>query len=128
MVLHCRFAWFVLVGFVLTIFSCAATGSRVISITHVDFNGLSEITGQVIYDLTGEALERVQVRIVGTGIYAATDSDGHYRLREVPPGVYTIKAALLGFTSEEHKGLLVGRDSLIVLNMSLHEYGVNHLR
>ncbi|MEO6068341.1 MAG: TonB-dependent receptor [Gemmatimonadales bacterium] len=65
------------------------------------------ITGSVTDAATGRAVSGAQVRILGTGQGAATDTGGHFRVREVRPGAWTLVVQRIGYRQ-------VRRDSLVV--------------
>lgn len=55
------------------------------------------IEGTVIDRDTREPLEFVNVLVMGVGVGAATDADGHFIIGEVPPGIYSLQASMLGY-------------------------------
>lgn len=57
----------------------------------------------VVTTASGDALEGAQVTVAGTALSATSDAAGIFSLPRVPRGVYTLRAAKLGFTpvSEE---------------------------
>jgi len=56
-----------------------------------------KIAGRVVDANTGEPLIGVNVVISGTSMGAATDIDGNYFIINIPPGIYEIKASLVGY-------------------------------
>ncbi|MGD8307657.1 MAG: carboxypeptidase-like regulatory domain-containing protein, partial [Ignavibacteria bacterium] len=60
-----------------------------------------KIAGRVTDASTGEALPFVNIVIVGTSYGAASDIDGYYFLINLPPGIYSVKASAIGYTSIE---------------------------
>ncbi|MDQ7064833.1 MAG: TonB-dependent receptor [candidate division KSB1 bacterium] len=56
-----------------------------------------KIAGTVRDKKTGEALPGVNVFLEGTSIGAATNTDGYYVILNVPPGVYKLKATMIGY-------------------------------
>lgn len=65
------------------------------------------ISGRVTDGATGAPLSGVQVRIVGTGQGAATDTGGRFRLREVRPGRWSVTVVRIGYRQSR-------RDSVVV--------------
>ncbi|MBU1652432.1 TonB-dependent receptor, partial [bacterium] len=55
-----------------------------------------KIAGRVTDRGSGEPLPSVNVVIEGTTLGATTDLDGNYFILNIPPGVYTVKATMLG--------------------------------
>src|SRR5690606_14616440 len=56
-----------------------------------------KLTGLVTDAATGEPLSGVQITVEGTGRSVLTQENGRYFLINVPPGVYTVTAQLLGY-------------------------------
>jgi TonB-dependent receptor len=57
------------------------------------------IEGRISNPSTGSILERARVTAEGTALEAFTDSDGYYRLSNVPAGTVQLKAFFTGFPS-----------------------------
>ena len=58
------------------------------------------ITGHVIEKGTEENLAYATVLIVENGMGTVTGDDGHFRLKDVPAGKYTLKVQLMGYASQ----------------------------
>jgi hypothetical protein len=56
-----------------------------------------KIQGKVIDKNTREPMPGVNVLVVGTNMGAATDINGEYFILQVPPGIYTIRATMIGY-------------------------------
>ena len=56
----------------------------------------------VVRDTLGKPLDSAEVIIVGKRAAARTDSAGHYRLRDVEPGSYEIRARRIGYQAVTH--------------------------
>jgi outer membrane receptor protein involved in Fe transport len=69
-----------------------------------------KIAGKVINEETGEMLPGVAVSIVGTRLGALTNEDGEYFILNVPVGMYTLRASLIGFAPVEVVNLDVSVD------------------
>ncbi|MCI0706147.1 MAG: carboxypeptidase-like regulatory domain-containing protein, partial [Ignavibacteriae bacterium] len=69
----------------------------------------AEIKGKIIDSETQEPLVAASVAIVGTTMGAATNTDGDYVIRNVPPGVYRLRASFVGYAPQE-KTVNVGTD------------------
>ena len=57
------------------------------------------IEGRVLNPASGEYLGNAEVRIEGTEIRAVTQSDGRYRLVNVPAGNVTVRVSYTGYES-----------------------------
>ena len=60
---------------------------------------------------------------------AATNEQGQYNFSAVTPGTYTVKAALQGFKSYENKGVRIGTQQFITLDIlhgSRADRGIDH--
>jgi outer membrane receptor protein involved in Fe transport len=73
----------------------------------------------VIDNQTGEALPGVAVQILGTTIGAATNISGEYFIINVPPGRYTLRASLVGYTPVEVKDVKVSLDLTTDIDFNL---------
>lgn len=76
----------------------------------------------------GEHLELVNIYLSGTSMGTFSDSEGNYRLTNIPDGSYTIVASLIGHVQKEQKITLSGNQSREI-NFTLFEEGfqVNEL-
>lgn len=93
--------------------------------------GNGKITGRVTDGQTHEPLPAVNVvithSVVKDGVEvplsrtlgAATDIDGYFFIMDVPPGVYTISASLIGYGTTIQKLVKVDLDRTITLNFEL---------
>jgi hypothetical protein len=57
-----------------------------------------KISGTVTNAETGEPLPGANVMIEGTAMGAATDANGFYFIINIPPGYYSVNAAMIGYT------------------------------
>jgi CarboxypepD_reg-like domain/TonB-dependent Receptor Plug Domain len=71
---------------ILMLFSCAFTLAQT-----------GRVSGKVTDKETGEPLIGANVIIVGTSSGAASDINGEYTIRQVQPGIYSIKASYIGY-------------------------------
>jgi TonB-dependent receptor len=61
----------------------------------------SDIRGTVRDSQTGDPLPSASVLLVGTSYGAATDAEGRYIVRGVPPGSYTLRISYIGYKTLE---------------------------
>ena len=80
-----------------------------------------KIVGRVIDKKTNEPLVAVNVVVKGYPFGAATDEDGFYIILNVPPGVYTLQAMYVGYTTQEVKNVIVKADLTTEVNFELTE-------
>lgn len=78
-----------------------------------------KIAGKVIDKDTGEPLPGVNVIIVGTTVGAATNIQGEFFIINVPPGIYTLRATLIGYGPVEVKNVTVSIELTTTVNFSL---------
>ena len=77
------------------------------------------IHGRILDAESSEALVGVNVFIKGTYYGAATDLEGHYRIANVNPGVYTIEVSMLGYKKVQNTGVIVNPDETSSLDFNL---------
>src|SRR3984893_18470297 len=70
----------------------------------------------VLPGVTVEAASPVLIQKVRT---AVTDGSGQYRITELPPGTYTLTAALSGFSSVKREGVEVTGAGVIPINIQM---------
>lgn len=90
--------------------------------THVLAAGTS-IKGNVKDAKTGDPLFSANVMLLGTSIGAATDMNGNYEIRNVPPGTYTIRASYLGY-NELKIQIKISRGETVEKNFSLEPVSI----
>jgi hypothetical protein len=78
-----------------------------------------KISGTVRDADTGEPLPGASVVIVGTQMGAAADENGFYFIIGVPPGTYTVRAQMMGYTPVEQTDVPVFVDRTTTLNFQL---------
>jgi hypothetical protein len=80
------------------------------------------ITGKVV-DAAGAVLPGVAVTVTSPALQGSlsttTGNDGEFRLLAVPPGTYTLKAALAGFKTVTQPNIVVGLDRTVTLSLSM---------
>lgn len=71
----------------------------------LDFGGTLTIKGEVLTE-DGDGLPGTTITIIGTDLSTITDAEGNYLIRNVPNGIWRIKASRAGYKEETHKVLL----------------------
>lgn len=83
---------------------------------HSDAN----ITGHVVDARTGEHVAYATLALKGTTIGAATDATGHFFLKNLPTGRFTLVASAVGYAPAERE-VELRADRTIEVNFELHE-------
>lgn len=84
----------------------------------------ANIYGHVLDAKTGEHLPYVTLRLKGTTIGITTDHTGHYFLRNLPVGAFTLEASMIGYQTAERMVTLVANKTLEI-DFSLTEESVS---
>ncbi|MBU1680873.1 MAG: TonB-dependent receptor [Bacteroidetes bacterium] len=79
-----------------------------------------KISGRVTDLETGEPLPFANVFIDGTSQGAAADIDGYYTILNIPPGVYSVTASIVGFQKKTIIDVRVNIDFTTRLNFELN--------
>ncbi len=94
-------------------------------LTSIGFAGTTGKIAGVIRDKdTGEQLPGVAITIEGTTMGAAANEKGEYFILNIPPGVYKLKAALIGYTPVEMDKVQVLLDLTTTINFELSAQAV----
>jgi hypothetical protein len=80
-----------------------------------------KISGKVVHAGTGEPLVGVNVVVIGTMMGAATDIHGDYYVANVPPGVFSLRASIIGFQEVTVTDVRVHADATTEVNFKLEE-------
>ena len=84
------------------------------------FAGITgKITGRITEKGTGDPLPGVNVIITGTTLGSTTDLDGNYFILNVNPGVHTVQASMVGYTTVTMEKVVVISDLTTNLNFEL---------
>ena len=78
------------------------------------------ITGHVIEKGTEENLAYATVLIVENGMGTVTGDDGHFRLKDVPAGKYTLKVQLMGYATQT-KTVVVSNEYTVDLHFVMEK-------
>lgn len=89
---------------------------------YLAFSGnTGKIIGIVMDEKNKEPLPGVNVQLEGTTMGAATGIDGDYLIMNVPPGIYTIRATMIGYTEKRVSNVRVSIDLTTTINVDLSE-------
>lgn len=104
--------------FVLICFCCAflRTMADPMTLNSSDAN----IIGHVIDAQTGEHLSYINIILKGTTIGAMTDASGHYFLKNLPEGVFTLEVSALGYESQQ-RTVSLKKGKTLELNFEIKE-------
>jgi outer membrane receptor protein involved in Fe transport len=104
------------------LFSLVLTSLFVISSTPGLYAGTTgKISGVVTDAASGEPMPGVNVIISGTTMGAASDLQGHYTILNVPPGIYTLKASMIGHKTYNLENVRVSIDLTTTVNFKLEQ-------
>lgn len=92
----------------------------IFSIIKVNAQDFSTIRGEVI-SKEGNKLESVNVTLLNTSYGAATNKDGLFEIKNIPPGSYVLEASFIGFTTVV-KNITTKNNEVIVLEIQLEEF------
>jgi hypothetical protein len=113
----------------LTGWRCAVTALVMAVLSSAPAFAQAVYTGRIdveVQDATGGVLPGVTVTIGGPLAQSAvTDENGHARFLNLPPGLYTVRATLQGFTDYVHERLQVDTGSIVPLRVDLRVAGVS---
>ena len=80
----------------------------------------ANIVGHVIEKSTREHLPYMTVSLKGTTIGTMTDATGHYFLKNLPEGEFTLSVSAVGYKSQERK-VVLKRGKTLEENFELEE-------
>lgn len=83
-----------------------------------------KIAGKVVDASSGESLIGANVIIVGTNLGAATDFNGNFFIINIPPGIYDVKASIIGYTPVVIQNVKVSVDQTTKLDFEIKEEAV----
>lgn len=84
-----------------------------------------KIAGVVTDSRTGDKLVGVNVLVEGTSLGASTDLDGYFVILNVPPGSYSLKGSLIGYSPIMIRNVRVEIDQTTTIDFALTETAIN---
>lgn len=98
--------------FIRALLSLAAAACALTQHTYAQKNPSdANIYGHVIDKATGEHLPYVTVLLAGTTVGTTTDASGHYFLKNLPVGNFTLRVQAVGYRTEERPVAIAARSS-----------------
>ena len=80
-----------------------------------------KIAGKVTDKVTGESIPGVNIMVAGTKLGAATGIDGSFIILQMPPGVYSVKASIVGYQEVLYDNVRISIDLTTRLDFQLAE-------
>ena len=90
----------------------------ILSLSNLFAGTTGKIAGKVL-DVNGDALFGANVLIVGTNYGGAANIDGEYFIINIPPGVYELKASMVGFSPMIVQNVRVSVDQTTKIDFEL---------
>ncbi len=78
-----------------------------------------KITGRILNAATGEPLIGVNVIVEGSSLGAAADLDGYYMILNIRPGIYTLRATMIGYKNVVQQNVKVNIDLTTVIDFNM---------
>ncbi|MBI3786882.1 MAG: carboxypeptidase-like regulatory domain-containing protein, partial [Ignavibacteriales bacterium] len=92
-----------------------------VGLTVVYAGQTGKIAGVVKDKKSNEVLIGVNVTLEGTTLGAATDIEGRYAILNIPPGTYSVKVSLVGYTPTKITDVTVNIDLTTTIDVQLSE-------
>ena len=93
--------------------------SFLLLLTNLKAGTTGKISGVVIDESTGEGIPGVNVIVEGTSLGAASAFDGYYAILNIPPGIYTVKVMMMGYSTVRTTNVQVSIDFTTMLDFAL---------
>lgn len=98
----------------LIIFSLVWAGSVMAGVT-------GKIAGKIVDAQTKQPIPGVNVLVENTSMGSVTDVNGQYTILNVPPGSYSVRASMVGYTTMRYEQVRVSIDLTTRLNVDLKQ-------
>ena len=82
------------------------------------------IRGKVTDEKTDNPLPFANIKVEGTSWGAASDEQGEFEIKNLPPGTYTIVVTLVGYERQLYTNLAIGAGEVFTQDVSLVEKSV----
>lgn len=79
------------------------------------------ISGKIVDVRTNEPLPGVNVIVEGSIYGASSAADGAYIIQKLPPGIYTLRASMIGYKNQTRKEIRVQINRSIAVDFALEE-------
>ena len=88
-----------------------------------------KVAGRILDKETGETLFGANVVIMGTTMGAASNVDGEYFIINIPPGEYSVKISMIGYSPIVYQGAVVSvnRTTTIDAELSIEDYTLGEI-
>jgi hypothetical protein len=90
-----------------------------LAVSLVNAQTTGKIAGSVIDKASGDPLPGVNVVIEGMAMGAATDAEGQYFILNIPPGLYTLRAEMVGYRTVMQQDVRVSIQLTTTVDFSL---------
>lgn len=84
----------------------------------------ANVVGHIIDKKTREHMPYISVSLKGTTIGTTTDATGHYFLKDLPEGKFTIEARFVGYITSS-KEILIKKGKTLEINFELEESSIS---
>ncbi|MDZ7724455.1 MAG: carboxypeptidase regulatory-like domain-containing protein [candidate division KSB1 bacterium] len=81
----------------------------------------ADIVGTVTDVTTNQPMPAANIIILGTNYGAAAATDGSYRIEDVPPGIYSLRADVIGYTAVTKTDVVVTPVRPVTVNFELRQ-------
>ena len=87
-----------------------------------------QIVGKVVDARTGEPLDNASILFISTTMGATADGKGDYLVSDVPPGIYSILATVIGYDRDTVHSIAVRPNEVDTVNFNLYSCGTRQAR
>ncbi len=84
------------------------------------------LAGKVTDSQTGEPLLGANVMVAGTNLGMMVDHEGFFLVNNIPPGIYEVKASMMGYISETREHVRISIDLRTTIDFALKPTVLQH--